>query len=193
VSASTEVLLQERAANLWASPKQMGAAAAACGKVSTPCAAAALAQRPSAEHWLRLQASGDAATHAQLLSTAGLPFADRRQAWLAWSGAHTARERHAPNHYASLRARWLVYQTHVAATAAAASASEIGGGAATWPLPAAVGALPQDFAQSLDTIGRDLTRTCQEHEYFSEGDGLEASARLGILFVLRRGWDVCLG
>lgn len=162
------MLLQERAANLWASPDQIGASAE--GKFPTPCTAKKLkVHRPSVDEWIRLQACSDAATHEKLMSTAGLPFADRRQAWLAWSGAYAARKSHATDHYASLQARWASYQ-----------ALNQGGNnkiSQTVPSPvalAATGELPLDFARSLETIGRDLTRTCQEHEYFSDGDGLEA-------------------
>jgi len=170
VSASTEMLLQERAANLWASPEQIGAAAE--GKFPTPRTAKKLKiQRQTVEDWIRLQTCCDAATHEKLMSTAGLPFADRRQAWLAWSGAHAARTSHAADYYTALQARWNSYQS---------LNKEGSNGSEAEPLPTAgpaVGDLPPDFARSLETIGRDLNRTCQEHEYFSDGDGLEVRTR----------------
>lgn len=170
VRASTEVLLQERAADLWASPEQIGVSAE--GKFPTPrTAKKSKIKRQSVEDWVRLQACGDDSTHEKLMSTAGLPFADRRQAWLAWSGAHAARKSYAADYYAGLRARWESYQTLNKDSSNSSEAA---------PLPAvgaAMGVLPPDFARSLETIGRDLNRTCQEHEYFSDGDGLEVKTQ----------------
>ena len=158
------MLLQERAANIWgdenddANTKQPNAAATA---------------RPTVEAWAARQASNDVTTLAMLLSSSGLPFADRTNAWLAWSGAHARRARVAPGYYAALRGKWEAYSAASKASSAAPPSNPPEG-------------FPVDFTASVETIGRDLLRTCQEHHYFAAADGLAVLERVLATSLLHR-------
>ena len=150
-----------------------------------------------------------------LLGSGGLPFEDRRAAWLGWSGAAAKRSAHPTGHYAALRAQWLAYQQaakeiheeggtdddtvamHALAAERAAAAlrregesdgeneKRLGDDDRSIGV-AAVAPFPADFGRSVDTIGRDLRRTCQEHHYFALADGLAVLERVLAGMLLHR-------
>lgn len=83
-----------------------------------------------------------------LLSTQGLPFHIRARAWGRWSGAEDLRGLFPLDHYRRLRDRF---------TAHSDGSSPI---------------RDSYFEDHLAVIGCDLKRTCQDHSYFTNADGL---------------------
>ena len=117
------------------------------------------------------QLAGDAATVDMLLGSQGLQFSDRARAWLAWSGAADNRNQFSPDHYAKLKEKFSQYQReqpHAGASSASSSHDA----------PSPSNPFTKSFKKSMDTIGRDLKRTCQEHQYFSDADGLACLERI---------------
>ena len=167
LSASTEVLLQHRRARLWDDGDDGNNSAS-----SVPL---------TIEQWESKQLAGDAATVEMLLGSQGLDFSDRARAWLAWSGAAAARQQHPAGYYDALKKRWASFQQQE-------EGGDGSGGEATGTTSTsdADPLLPPSFRKSMDTVSRDLKRTCQEHQYFSDADGLECLERILATSLMHR-------
>jgi hypothetical protein len=102
-----------------------------------------------------------------LFNSSGLPFEERKMAWIAWSGAKSIRGLYCEDHYEHLCARWELFES---SRREPETAQRLG--------------FTVDFVTSVDVIGRDLKRTCQEHHYFSDSDGLICLERLLVISLL---------